>query len=116
MAATRSSGNSATRLGELVEARRPVADEVLVVQLLLDDDVEPAQAHGGVGADLERQPEVGTLGALAAPRIEDDQLRAALLRLADGVVDRRPAVPLGIVPEQHDAVRVARKSPSGNQP
>ena len=91
---------------EVVEADGPVADEPLVVELLADDDVEPAEAHRGVGAGSQLEVEVGQLGLIRDARIEHDHLGAVRPGGVDRVVDRRPRMAARVVPEQHDALRV----------
>ena len=91
---------------ELLEAHRPVAHEVLVVEPLVEDDLEPPEEHRRVAARFERQPDVGPLGILAPAGIEHDELGPPRLPRSDHRVDWRPAVAGRVVPDEDDAVRV----------
>ena len=50
----------------------PLADIEVVVELLVDDDVEPGKAHCRVGAGAQRQPDVGFLAQVGHARVDDD--------------------------------------------
>ena len=104
--ATRSRGYSRTRSTKASEAARPPRHEFLVVKPLVEDHVEPSEAHRGVRAGPERQPEIGDLRVLALARVEDDQLRPVRLGHADGLELGRPAMAPRVVSEKHDALRV----------
>ena len=52
----------------------PALDPHLVVELVVHDDVEPAQGHGGVGAGAQGQPDVGLLAQVGHARVDDDEL------------------------------------------
>ena len=68
------------RLGQLVEADGPVADEGLVVEMLGDDHVEPGEQEGAVGARTDAQP-VGRLARhRRQPRVDGDDLGARAAR------------------------------------
>ena len=88
---------------EGVEAHRPAFGEVPVVEPLVEDHLEPAEAHRRVRAGAKRQPEIAPLRVLRAPRVEHDELRPVLLRGPDRVVDRGPAMLAGVVAEEDDA-------------
>ena len=90
---------------ERVEARGPAGHEVAVVKTLVEDHLDPAEAHRGVGPGPERQPEIGELRVLGAPRVEHDELRPVPLRGPDRVVDGGPTVLAGVVAEEDDAAR-----------
>ena len=50
----------------------PAAHHGVVVGLVLDDPVEPAQAQGAVGAGAQGQPDVGLLAGGADARVDED--------------------------------------------
>ena len=77
---------------DLVEAQRVLGDVVAVGELVAHQDMHHAERKGGIGADPDRQIEVGSLGATRAARIDDDQRHAArlLLRLV-----QRPEMHVG---------------------
>ena len=76
-------------LGERVVSRRAIANERLVDQALLDDDVEHRVQQGDVGVGVELEIVGRMPGQIAAARIGDDQLRAALWRRSSSR-SRRP--------------------------
>ena len=50
----------------------PFAHVQVVVEALVDDDVDPAQAHGGIGAGAQRQPDIGFLAQVRLTRVHQD--------------------------------------------
>ena len=77
---------------DLVEAQRVLGDVVAVGALVAHQDVHEAERQGGIGADPDRQVEVGRLGAARAARIDHDDRHAALLPLRLG---QRPEMHVG---------------------
>ena len=67
-----------------VEAQRLVRDVVAVGALVAHQHVHDAERQGCIGADPDRQIEVGRLGAARAARIDHHDLDAALLALLFG--------------------------------
>ena len=67
-------------LGERLVAGRAIADERLVDEALLDDDVHHRVQQRDVGVGLELQVVGRVAREVAAARVGDDQLRAALWR------------------------------------
>ena len=61
-----------------LEALRPRGDVVEIDQPLVDRQVQEAVGERQVGAGRELQVQVGAARGLRAPRIDDDQLAAAL--------------------------------------
>ena len=55
----------------------PFADVQVVVKALVDDDVDPAQAHSGVGAGAQRQPDVGFLAQVRLARVHQNMVISA---------------------------------------
>ena len=90
---------------ERIESRGPAGHEVPIMETLVEDHLDPAEAHRGVGPGPQRQPEIAEFRVLGAPRVEHDELRPVLLRGPDRVVDRGPTVLAGVVPEEDDAAR-----------
>ena len=82
-------------LGELVEARAPVLDEVVVEKVFADDDVQEGERKCAVGAGADRHPDVGLRRELIHHRTDVDELHAAFL----GLDDARgfPLVDLGVL-------------------
>ena len=64
-------------LGQLVEAVRPVLDELGVVPPMLDDLVHERQREGGIGAGTGLQGHVRVLGHVLEAHVDDDELRDA---------------------------------------
>ena len=77
---------------DLVEAQRVLGDVVAVGELVAHQDVHDAERQGGIGADADRQIEVGRLGAARAARIDHHDRHAALLPLLLG---QRPEMHVG---------------------
>ena len=77
---------------ELVKADAPIAHEVGVVKPLVEDDLQPAQAHRRVGSGAQTQVQVRGLRLIGHPGIKHDHLRSPAARRVDGVVDRGPGV------------------------
>ena len=75
-----------------IEAQRVPRDVVAVGEPVAHQDVHDAERQGGVGADPDRQIEVGRLGAARAARIDDHDRHAALLALLFG---QRPEMDVG---------------------
>ena len=71
-------------LFQLVKAVTPFLDELMVVEVLLDDHVDHAEGECRIGAGADLQEEIGLLGDLAETGVDDDELRAALLHVAQG--------------------------------
>ena len=94
-------------LAQCFKANGPILYEVLVIEPFVDDDLQPAEHHGGVAAHLERQPDIGPLRARTLAGIGHDQLGATRLGGADGVVDGRPTVPTRVMAHEHDALGIA---------
>ena len=77
---------------DLVEAQRVPGDVVAVGELVAHQDVHDAERQRGIGADADRQVEVGCLGAARAARIDHHDRHAALLALLLG---QRPEMHVG---------------------
>ena len=82
IAATRPGGYSASLLAQLRPADGVGREPGLVVQPLGDEDVGQAQRQGAVAAGPRGEVQVGAAGGPAAPRVDDNDLTAAPLRLA----------------------------------
>ena len=54
----------------------------MIVEVFLDDHVDHAEGERRVGAGADLQEEVSLLGNLAEAGVDDDELRAALLHVA----------------------------------
>ena len=87
-----------------LEAGRRPLDELHVGQAGGDDLAPDGVRQRDVGADVEPEPEVGPLRRRRAPRIDDDQLRAAVHGLEHVVEEDRVRVARVRAPE-HDQVR-----------
>ena len=81
----------------------PVADEVLVVETLLEQYVDHAQSERAVGARPDWHPQVGFAGERRLARINDDQLGAACCGQADPHRHGRPGRPRVEAPQQDAA-------------
>jgi hypothetical protein len=89
-------------LPEVVKALAALVDVGLVVPAVADDQVEQAVDQRVVGAGLETQPEVSVVGQLGAPRVDHDQLGAALRGGLHLVADDRVRLGgVGADDEQH---------------
>ena len=77
---------------DLVEAHRVPGDVSAVGPLVAHQDVHEAERQGGIGADADRQIEIGRLGAARAARIDHHDRHAALLPLRLG---QRPEMHVG---------------------
>src|SRR5260370_18242847 len=87
---------------KLVKSRRPLRYEVLIVETFVDDNFKPTHAHRGIGAGPQWEPYIRKLGILAASRVQHDQLCAALLSGANGIINGRPAMLSRVMAEQND--------------
>ena len=90
-------------LPEGVEALGALVDVGLVVPAVADDRVQHAVDERVVRARLELQPEVRVLGELGAPRVDDDELGAAQMRLLHLVADDRVRLG-GVGPDDEEHV------------
>ena len=63
-------------------AVRPLLGEQVVVQLVVDEDVQPAHGHGAVGAGAQVQPDVGFLAQVRHAGVNHD-VRVGLLGNVD---------------------------------
>ena len=66
----------------------PTAHEEVVVGLVVDDPLQPAQGHGQVGAHAQRQPHVGFLSQRGHAGVDEDMLVGALAAIDHGAVGR----------------------------
>src|SRR6516225_3272059 len=57
---------------ECVETNSPLLHELVVVETLVDNDIEPTKTHRRISADAQRQPYVRKLRVFTAPGIEYD--------------------------------------------
>ena len=64
----------------------PALHEVLVVGVVVDDPLQPAERHGKVGADADGKPQVGLLAQRAHARVNENVLVGALRAVHDGTV------------------------------
>ena len=64
----------------------PALHEVLVVGVVVDDPLQPAERHGQVGADADGKPQVGLLAQRAHARVNENVLVGALRAVHDGTV------------------------------
>ena len=64
----------------------PALHEVLVVGVVVDDPLQPAERHGQVGADADGKPQVGLLAQRAHARVNQNVLVGALRAVHDGTV------------------------------
>lgn len=93
-------------LFQLVKAVAPFLDELMIVEVFLDDHVDHAEGECRVGAGADLQEEVGLLGNLAEAGVDDDELRAALLHVAQGPLPIQKLGSCGLRP--HKTTRSAR--------
>ena len=96
-------------LGKLVEAGRPVFDEVVVVQVLADDDVKERQGERGVGAGAHGQPVVGVCAEALLHRADVHDLHARFLGVH--ALERVALVHcgvLGVVAPHHQKLRLVQ--------
>ena len=73
-------GLVAGRLDVVAYQERPVGPpfrEQLVVEIVVDDDVEPAHGHSAVGAGTKAQPDIGLLAEIGHARV-DHNVRVGL--------------------------------------
>ena len=91
-AATRSGGKSASRSRSCGQPTVWAVQPGLVVQPLGDEDVGQAQRQGAVGAGQRGEVQVGAAGGRRAARVDDDDLAAR---------------PLGLAQERHEVRRGA---------
>ena len=92
------------RLSVRLETGRRPLDELHVGETGLDDLARHRVGQRDVGADVEPEPEVGPLRRRRAPRIDDDQLRAAVHGLEHVVEEDRVRLARVRAPED-DQVR-----------
>ena len=64
----------------------PALHEVLVVGVVVDDPLQPAERHGQIGADADGQPQIGLLAQRAHARVNQNVLVGALRAVHDGTV------------------------------
>ena len=64
----------------------PALHEVLVVGVVVDDPLQPAERHGQVGADADGKPQVGFLAQRTHARVNENVLVGALRAVHDGTV------------------------------
>ncbi len=64
----------------------PAAHHGVVVGLVLDDPVEPAERQGAVGAGAQGQPDVGLLGQRRDARVDADVRRSVRGHVGNGAV------------------------------
>ena len=94
-----------TRSREGIEAVTPVRHVVAVVEALVDQHLGHRERDRAVGARPRPQPEIRHLGRRGLERVDDEEARAARLRL----LERHPLRRIGdqrIAPDDHDAGRV----------
>ena len=98
----------------------PVADKLVVPQLLLEDDVEPCERNGAVGAGVGLQPDVGSGGAVDAGRVDVDVLGGLVLVHVDAAAHGAPQRAFGgvclrpaLAPVDDRASRVGRDGHDG---
>ena len=91
-------------LFQLVKAVAPFLDELMIVEVFLDDHVDHAEGERRVGAGANLQEEVGLLGNLAEAGVDDDELRAALLHVAQGPLPIQKLGSCGVAAPQNDEV------------
>ena len=92
-------------LDERVVSDRVAGDVVVIDQAVADDDVHHRERERGVARRLDLNVPVGGVGGSRADRIDDDEPRAAALRLAH----ERPEVQVGdnrVGAPQHDVAAV----------
>ena len=95
----------ADALCERIEAVAPVRHVVAVVEALVDQHLGHRERDRAVGARPRPQPEIRHLGRRGPERVDDQDARAARLRL----LERHPLRRIGdqrIAPDDHDAGRV----------
>ena len=80
-------------VGEVRAPVDPAADELAVVEALVEEDLRDREQHGRLRARPRRQPVVGDRGGVRQPRVHDGDLRAALLGLDDALGVRVEVVP-----------------------
>ena len=94
-------------VGELCITLRARGDERPVDQRLVDDDMGHAVGKGHVRAGLELEVDVRLRGQPDVARIDDDELRAGLHRLANLHAEDRMCF-LGVGPHQQDDIAFGR--------
>ena len=92
-------------VGQFPETLAAVGHELLVVEPLVDDDVEPGEGQRQVGTGAQRQPEVGLGGGLREARVDDDHLHPLGLELGDVVHLGHPGGSRVLAPEHQAAAR-----------
>ena len=103
-------GNFFRRIGcdprlHLVEADRPIRNEIFIIPTVGDDDVDQAESQCAVGAGPDAQPKIGFHGQPHRARVDDDGAGAFFLCVLDAFV--LGGVGLGQVhAPQHDDVAV----------
>ena len=101
------SGAIGMRSLEVLAPVHPVADELLVVELLFEQDAHDRQQQRAFGPRIRRQPEVRLRRRVREPRIDRDQRGAVRLRLHDSLRVRIEVVPgLEVRRQQQDRPRV----------
>ena len=91
---------------ELLEPHAPLVHELVVVEILLDDHVDPAECERRVGAGADLQEQIGLLGHLAEARVDDHELGAALLAVRVHPVPQKRLRCDGVAAPQHYEVGV----------
>ena len=82
----------------------PLVHELVVVEILLDDHVDHAERERRVGTGTDLQEQVGMLGHLTVARIDDDELRAALLHVLERPLPVQKLGRGGVATPQHHEV------------